>query len=86
MADPDWMSVCQAADRIGVCRQRVGFLIREGRLPATRLGKNGWIIHRAHVIAMKEELEADPRSAPVRAGMRKRQRITSAESPEVRTS
>jgi excisionase family DNA binding protein len=46
----DLLTLAQAADRLGVSRQRLHALIQAGRLPAERLG-HAWIIRAADLAA-----------------------------------
>lgn len=40
---PEWITSVQAAKLLGISRTRVGILIRDGRLPAQKVGRD-WMI------------------------------------------
>ena len=46
---PNYLSVQEAADEVGVTDARIRQLIRSGELKAERLGKRAWAITRAAV-------------------------------------
>lgn len=50
---PDLVGVTEAAQSLGVTRQRVLQMIREGKLPASRVG-NGWAIPATAIPAEKD--------------------------------
>ena len=73
MAEADFLSVAQAAERLGITRQAVLKRIRGGRLPATRVG-------RAYVVPASALDTSPPEPDPVLAEIVRR--LTDAYEPE----
>lgn len=57
---PDFVSVSQAAEMLGVSRQRVLAIIASGLLPAQRLG-HAWMIKRRDVAKMPRRNRGRPK-------------------------
>jgi excisionase family DNA binding protein len=53
MEDRDVLTIAQAADYLQFHREKVYRLVREGKLPAARIGKD-WRIKRADIEALLE--------------------------------
>ncbi len=60
MENDKLLSVVEAAERLGVNRQRVQVLITEGRLPAQKIG-NSYVIKESDLELVKERKTGRPK-------------------------
>ena len=63
MAVDGWLTVLEAAERLGVNRQRVHQFIKAGRLPATKFGPV-WMIREADLDLVKDRKPGRPFKKP----------------------
>ncbi len=56
----DWLTLAEAAERLGLSGQRVGQLIQAGRLPAAKFGKV-WLVHKEDLAAFQPQPPGRPR-------------------------
>ena len=60
---PDLLTIQEAADRLGVSRWRIYALIRAGRLPAIKLGRD-WIVQPADLQLVADRKPGYPAGRP----------------------